>query len=248
MPNKVSESAKLAATATASNPKAILGKDDFLKLLLTELQYQDPTAPMDTEKILSQTSQLASLEAQENTNKALEALTKSFANEKNFSAVSAIGKMARLENSVQLKTLKDGSSAPVNFNLNFDEAIKGGDIKIYNEQGAIVKSIPLEEDRAGKHSFNWDGKDNGGNNVKAGKYFIKGTYQNEDGLTLDAKTGAHKIESIKFEDDKTFVKLNGSYIDFAQVSEIYDAAKTNKPQATQQNNNTQNTQQVATKG
>ena len=65
-----------AATATTSsttvNPNGVLGKDDFLKLLLLELKYQDPTSPMDSEKILSQTSQLAGLEASENTNKALD--------------------------------------------------------------------------------------------------------------------------------------------------------------------------------
>ncbi|HUH42926.1 MAG TPA: flagellar hook capping FlgD N-terminal domain-containing protein, partial [Sulfurimonas sp.] len=59
------------AAANTSKDKSILGKDDFMKLLLVELQYQDPTEPMDTEKILTQTSQLAPLEASENTNKAL---------------------------------------------------------------------------------------------------------------------------------------------------------------------------------
>ncbi len=205
-----------------SNPKSILGKDDFMKLLLTELQYQDPTSPMDTEKILSQTSQLASLESQDKTNKALEALTKSFANNKNFSAVSAIGKMARLESSLNLKQTQDGKPSPVNFNLNFDEDIKSGAINIYTQDGALVKSMLLEKDKAGQHSFNWDGKTNAGTDAKTGKYFIKATYQNEDGLTLDATGGSYKIESVKFDEDKTFVKLNGNYISFEQVSEIYE--------------------------
>ena len=219
---EVSSIAQATTAGITTNPKSILGKDDFLKLLLTELQYQDPTSPMDSEKILNQTSQLASLEAQEKTNKSLDALTASFANNKNFSAVSAIGKMARLESSLKLRTQEDGSPSPVNFNLNFDEDIKSGSINIYSEDGALIKSILLDEDTAGQHSFNWDGKTNAGTDATAGKYFIKSTYQNEDGLTLDAKAGAYKIESVKFEDEKTFVKLNGSYISFDQVSEIYD--------------------------
>ena len=212
------------ATSTATNPKSVMGKDDFMKLLLTELQYQDPTSPMDSDKILSQTSQLASLESQDKTNKALEALTASFANNKNFSAVSAIGKMARLESSLNLKQNQDGTPSPVNFNLNFDEDIKSGAINIYTEDGALVKSMVLEADTAGQHSFNWDGKSNAGTDATAGKYYIKATYQNEDGLTLDAKAGSYKIESVKFEEEKTYVKLNGNYIDFSQVSEIYDEA------------------------
>ena len=65
-----------AATATDAQvnklvaDKRALQKDDFLKLLLVELQHQDPTEPMDSEKILSQTSQLATLESAQNTNDA----------------------------------------------------------------------------------------------------------------------------------------------------------------------------------
>jgi flagellar basal-body rod modification protein FlgD len=222
MAESISSLSQTTATATATNPKSVLGKDDFMMLLLTELQYQDPTDPMDSDKILNQTSQLAQLESQDKTNKALEELAASFKNSKNFSAVSAIGKMARLESSLSLKTQEDGSPSPVNFNLNFDEDIKSGTINIYTEEGALVKSMSLDEDTAGQHSFNWDGKTNAGTDAAAGKYYIKATYQNEDGLTLDAKAGSYKIESVKFEDEKTFVKLNGSFIDFSQVSEIYD--------------------------
>ena len=74
--------------------KTILGKDDFMTLLLVELQHQDPTEPMDSEKILSQTSQLATLEASENTNKALADLATSLGASQNFSSISAIGKTA----------------------------------------------------------------------------------------------------------------------------------------------------------
>ena len=62
------------ASTTVSNPKAVLDKDSFMKLLLVELQHQDPTDPMDADKILTQTSQLATLESASNTNKALEDL------------------------------------------------------------------------------------------------------------------------------------------------------------------------------
>ncbi len=209
-------------TSTATNPDSVLGKDDFMMLLLTELQYQDPTDPMDSDKILSQTSQLAQLESQDKTNAALEELAASFKNSKNFSAVSAIGKMATLENTVNLKSYEDGSPSPVNFNLNFEEDIQSGSINIYSEEGALMKSMSLDKDTAGQHSYNWDGKTNAGTDAAPGKYYITSTYQNEDGLTLDAKAGSYKIESVKFEDEKTFVKLNGGFIDFEQVAEIYD--------------------------
>ncbi|MEH1009789.1 flagellar hook capping FlgD N-terminal domain-containing protein [Campylobacter concisus] len=82
-----------AAKGTGTNPNSQLDKDAFMKLLLTELQHQDPTSPMDTEKMLTQTSQLASVEMQENTNKAMKELVNQLKSNANAYAISALGKM-----------------------------------------------------------------------------------------------------------------------------------------------------------
>jgi flagellar basal-body rod modification protein FlgD len=207
------------------NPKSVLGKDDFMKLLLAELQHQDPTSPMDSDKILSQTSDLAQLESQEKTNDALEKLAASLSNSKNFSAVSAIGKMARMTNEVSLKNTTDGKPSPVNFSMDFDEDIKSGTIYIYDEKNRLVNSMDIDPKSAGGHTFTWDGKTTTGDDSKSGKYKIVAKYQNNDGLNLEGKFGAYKIEAVKFEDEKTFVKVNGAYTSFENVSELYDETK-----------------------
>jgi flagellar basal-body rod modification protein FlgD len=57
-----------ASTQTTSssqnvvNPKSILGKDDFLKLMVTQMKYQDPLKPMDNDQMIAQMSQLSSVE------------------------------------------------------------------------------------------------------------------------------------------------------------------------------------------
>lgn len=207
---------------TATNPDAILGKDDFMKLLLTELQHQDPTSPMDSDKILSQTSQLAALETQDKTNKALEALTKSFTQNKNFAAVSAIGKYARLENSINLRQDTRGNLNPVNFELNFDEDVKEGQIEIYDEQNRLVKVMELQEMDKGKHAFTWDGLTDAGQKAKPGKFTIHANYYNPDNVKLSADFGSYKIESVRFDEGETYLKLNGNFIPFDKVAEIYE--------------------------
>jgi len=222
MTNTVTGSTSLTENSNLGvNPKGIMGKDDFMKLLLTELQHQDPTSPMDSDKILSQTSQLAQLESQEKTNKALEALTASFVNNKNFSAVSSIGKYAKLENSLALTNDKQGKPNPINFDLNFAEDVKSGTIKIYDENFYLVKTLKVEEGQAGKQSFNWDGTNDGGEYAKGGSYSVVADYYNTDNVKLKGEFGSHKIESVKFDGGKTYLKLDGTFISFDHVKEIF---------------------------
>ena len=71
---------------------ATLGKEDFLKLLMTQLQYQDPLNPMDNQDFMAELAQFSSLEQLQNVNSNLQAnflLTQSL---NNSLATNLIGK------------------------------------------------------------------------------------------------------------------------------------------------------------
>jgi flagellar basal-body rod modification protein FlgD len=61
-----------AATSPTTNPKSILGKDDFLKLMVTQLQNQDPLNPTDDKDFMGQMAQFSSLEQTANMAQTLE--------------------------------------------------------------------------------------------------------------------------------------------------------------------------------
>ena len=210
-------STNLLDAPAGTNPKGILGKDDFLKLLLVELQYQDPTEPMDSEKILSQTSQLATLESAENTNKSLETLSASLLSSAQFSTVSAIGKIADTGSN----GINFAQGSTPSFEIYFPEDIASGNVEVKNIEGQIVKTIPIAPNPKGVYAFDWNGITDGGNAADSGIYYIEASYANGAGQTLKTRAGAYPIESVRFENGGSLLKLGSSYVPFESIKEIY---------------------------
>lgn len=215
--NSIGTNATTAASTSSSvNPNGILGKDDFLKLLLLELKYQDPTSPMDSEKILSQTSQLAALESSENTNKALENLAASLGASMQFNGIAAIGKIA--DTGSNAIVLEKGKSS--DFQLYFPDDVKAGSISLMDVNGKTLKTMNVGATAAGIAQYTWDGKDSGGAVQQPGVYYVESKYTKNDGTTASTRVGRYPIESIKFDGGKTLAKLGSTYVDFSTIKEI----------------------------
>lgn len=208
----------LVDAPAGTNPQGILGKDDFLKLLLVELQYQDPTEPMDSEKILSQTSQLATLEASENTNKALEELAASMTTSQQFSTIAAIGKTADTgSNAIVVE--EEGSNA--SFELYFPDDVQSGTVNILDVNGNVVDTIAVNANAKGVYTFDWDGTDSNGAQVDAGFYYVEADYKTPSGEDKVTRVGAYPIESVRFEEGKALAKLGSAYVPFDNLHEVY---------------------------
>jgi flagellar basal-body rod modification protein FlgD len=201
-----------------ANPKGELGKDEFLKLLLVELEHQDPTAPVETDKILSQTSQLASLEASTNTNKELQTLSGALQSSMRFSSVGSIGKVANIGNDEVL--LPENGTA--SFEMYFPEGAKSGSISIKDTLGNLVKSIAITDVKKGVNLFSWNGENNDANRAEEGSYHVSAEFIDAKGKSGESAVGTYPISSIKFDEGKTMMKLGSQYVPYKMLKEIYD--------------------------
>ena len=127
---------------------------------------------MDSEKILSQTSQLATLESTENTNTALENLTAALTASRDFSTISAIGKMA--DTGSNAIVYEEGSDST--FELYFTQEVQSGTVSILDVNGNEIATMNIDSGSEGTTSFDWDGKDKSGNTVDEGIYYVTASY------------------------------------------------------------------------
>ncbi len=226
-----------SASSITSNPAAALDKDAFLKLLLVELQYQDPTDPMDTDKMLTQTSQLAALEMQQNTNttmqkmvETMEQLAASFGTSMSMAAVGAIGKMATIQDPTISLT---GADEVIALKMYLPEASNedGIALEIYDEKGKLVFSEKSSEGsvvKEGVYTLEWPGRNNDGNFAGSGKYTAKIVYNNANGEKITAEYGTYMIEGVVFKNGVAYAKMGGEEVPFNQIAQFSNYTKESK--------------------
>jgi flagellar basal-body rod modification protein FlgD len=211
------------ASLNQLNPSSVLDKDDFLKLFLVELQNQDPTSPMETDKMVSQTADLTAVESQQNMQVQLEKLVGTFQNSANFNSIGVVGKIADTGLDA-FATSQDGEEVP--FDLFFENDFISANIEVKDSTGTLVKTIVLDEDSAGIKNLTWDGTDNSTLPASAGVYNITATYKNSETLeTQSTKLGVFQIESMRFVGEEAEVKLGNDYVPLSSIREIQEPGK-----------------------
>ena len=150
----------------SSDPVKVLGKDDFLSLLVAQLQHQDPLSPAEGTEFTAQLAQFSSLEQLGNINDNLENMELFQTSMTNSQAVSYIGKEITAQgNTVQLEI---GRPAQCHFELDAPAALTA--ITVYDTSGGFVRSFETGPLSSGRQSAVWDGTDNDGNSVSPGNY------------------------------------------------------------------------------
>jgi flagellar basal-body rod modification protein FlgD len=156
-------SAASPSTGTASSVKAT--KDDFLKLLVTQMKYQDPMNPMDNAQMTSQIAQLNTVEGINQLNATVSNLQASLMATQSMQAASLIGKTILADGNST--SLLNGSA---NLSIRLEGAAESVVVDVINAGGRIIKSTDLGASAAGIKSFAWDGSTSEGGTAPNGQY------------------------------------------------------------------------------
>lgn len=215
--------AATSGTGQTFNPSSVLDKNAFMKLFLAELQNQDPTDPMDTDKMITQTANLTTVESMENVQKSIGNLVSTFQSTSGMDTISAVGKVA--DTGLDAFNVTEGGQA-VDFDLFFETDYTQAEVFVFDTTGNVVKKFTTPDGKEGMTPVTWDGTDQNGNPVDAGIYKIEATYKDAANPTANeymmTKMGLYPIESVIFGGDEVQVRLGNEYFNFSDIKEIMD--------------------------
>jgi flagellar basal-body rod modification protein FlgD len=158
-------SAPTSSTTAGSAAGVKATKDDFLKLLVTQMKYQDPMNPMDSAQMTSQIAQLNTVEGINQLNATVNSLQASLMASQSMQSASLIGKTILADgNSI---SLLNGSA---NLSIRLEGSAESVVVDVINSSGRIIKSTDLGANAAGIKSFTWDGSTNEGSTAPNGQY------------------------------------------------------------------------------
>lgn len=164
----------------AERAKNVMGKDDFMKLLMTQLQNQDPLKPMDHHEFASQLAQFGSLEQLQNIQKSIDGLNSGYGEGTKFNALGLIGR--KVDASSSDVDLIAGQNVSLRFNRRDD--VQPTNAVVYGDGGKIVREISIDP-RSRSSDIEWDGKDQDGKQLPSGKYTFRVQGTDKAGLATE---------------------------------------------------------------
>jgi len=149
--------------------KQELKQEDFLSLLTKQLSQQDPFKPTSNDQMIAQMASFATADGIGKMNSQFESLNSSITSNQALQASSLVGRDVLVKNPVGMK--KDdagGMGAMVNLPQSLDNLI----VRVENQAGQLVRTFDMGAQPAGESRVLWDGKDDKGNSLPAGKYKV----------------------------------------------------------------------------
>ena len=204
-------------TVTKMADDGVMGKDDFLKLLIAQLSAQDPLDPMGAQDFSAQLAQFSGLEQMTNVNSNLEILQKLQTASQNTSSLNLIGKT--VESYGNAFSHSANSSETLSYSLASDAVSVR--IDMFDSTGSQVDMIRIDNQGQGKNTASWDGFDKHGNSLPAGTYSFTVKADNQAGATIAVDTfSSGLVSDVVFGKDETYAIVNGKELPISAIKRV----------------------------
>ena len=152
-----------------------LGSEDFLALMVAQMENQDPTKPMDNMQFIAQLAQFGSVSGIQELNQSFAELASSLGSQQALQASALVGRQVVTSTNVgELRTdaeANDGNSRYLDVTVDFGDSANGGSLFVQDLSGRLVytKQLPAV---SGHLPVRWDGRDSAGNLLPTGSYRV----------------------------------------------------------------------------
>ncbi|GFZ86500.1 flagellar hook assembly protein FlgD [Dyella caseinilytica] len=207
------------STVTSTPTGSTMTQSDFLQLLTTQLQDQDPTQPMDNSQMAAELAQFATLSTDQNIYSTLQTMNSSISSNAQTSQVLNASNLVGKQVLVPSSTL-DYSGSAVNGAVNVTTA---GDtvVTIKDSNGNTVNTLDLGTQSVGLAQFSWNGTDSNGNAVANGTYTISANSGGNSTALTTYASGAVTGVGYGGSSTGTYVQVAGvGGVPLSQVAQI----------------------------
>ena len=193
-----------------------LGQEDFLKLLMTQLQNQDPMEPMDNGEFMGQMAQFSTVQGVTEMGESIDGLVSIYQGQQMSANAGMIGKQALVDGN--WAQLEGGKLAGA---IDLTTAANDLRVDVKSETGELMASIGLGSKMAGTQEFSWDGIKQDGTTAPEGNYYLSASAIRDGQATVPAMQVYGTVNSVQMKGSEVTLNVSGQgNVSFNNVKRI----------------------------
>ncbi|MCI1009756.1 flagellar hook assembly protein FlgD [Pseudomonas oryzihabitans] len=193
-----------------------LGKDEFLKLMVAQMNNQNPLEPQGNGEFIAQLAQFSTVEGITNLNTSVSSILSGSQSSQALQASTLVGRKVIVDtDKVKVDTSADFKGA-----LNLTASSPNVWVNVYNDAGNQVNRLNLGQQSSGLVNFTWDGTDANGKKLDAGTYRFEAQANVNDTTTAMKTSLPANVDSVTLGQNGGEMTLNLAGVGSIGISKV----------------------------
>lgn len=200
----------------AGKPKKTLGQEDFLKLMVTQAKNLDPLDPQTNGDFMAQMAQFSTNDSINRMQSSMENLAMSLQSNQALQASALVGRKVLVNYDHMTLESEGGAKVAVDLPAPVSELTAF----VYGTDGSLINKVPLGQHPVGQFDFNWNGFNQSGERMPAGKYRVEvtGRFEGQE-VALRTMTTAN-VDSVSLNSNGYDVQLNVDGLGVVSLADV----------------------------